>query len=87
MMLEFANKAPVALRPTMGVHCSMTDKQAVIDALSRLPEDVSLDEITEELLIMAAVRRGRADIAAGRTKTLEEVEKLAESWATAWTSR
>jgi predicted transcriptional regulator len=65
----------------------MTDKQAVIDALNRLPEDVSLDEITEELRIMAAVRRGRADIAAGRTKTHEEVEKLVETWATAWTSR
>jgi predicted transcriptional regulator len=65
----------------------MTDKQAVIDALSRLPEDVSLDEITEELRIMAAVRRGRADIAAGRTKTHEEVTTLVESWATAWTSR
>ncbi len=65
----------------------MTDKQAVIDALNRLPEDVSLDEITEELRIMAAIRRGRADIAAGRTKTHEEVEKLVESWATAWTSR
>lgn len=65
----------------------MTDKQAVIDALNRLPEDVSLDEITEELRIMAAVRRGRADIAAGRTKTHEEVENLVESWATAWTSR
>lgn len=65
----------------------MNDKQAVIDALSRLPEDVSLDEITEELRIMAAVRRGRADIAAGRTKTHEEVKKLVESWATAWTSR
>jgi len=65
----------------------MTDKQAVIDALNRLPEDVSLDEITEELRIMAAVRRGRADIAAGRTKTHEEVEKLVESWATAWSSR
>ena len=65
----------------------MTDKEAVIDALSRLPENVSLEEITEELRIMVAVRRGRADIAAGRTKTQEEVEQLAESWATAWASK
>jgi hypothetical protein len=36
----------------------MTDKQAVIDALTRLPETASLDEITEELRIMAAIRRG-----------------------------
>jgi predicted transcriptional regulator len=65
----------------------MTDKQAVIDALNRLPEAASLEEITEELHIMAAIRRGRADIAAGRSKTHEEVEQLANSWAMAWTSR
>jgi len=65
----------------------MTDKQAVVDALQRLPENASLEEITEELRIMAAVRRGRADVAAGRTKTHEEVRDLIESWATAWTSK
>jgi predicted transcriptional regulator len=60
----------------------MTDKQEVIDALRSLPEDTSLEEIIEELRIMAAVRRGRAAIAAGRTKTHEEVEQLVESWFT-----
>ena len=64
----------------------MTDKQAVIDALRRLPEDATLEEISEELRIMASIRRGRADIAAGRTKTQQEAEHLLESWATAWTS-
>jgi len=64
----------------------MTDKQAVMDALRRLPEDVSLDDISEELRIMAAIRRGREDIAAGRSKTHDEAEKLLESWASAWTS-
>jgi predicted transcriptional regulator len=65
----------------------MTDKEAVIDALSRLPENASIEEISEELRIMVAVRRGRADIAAGRTKTQEEVEQLVESWATKWASK
>ena len=65
----------------------MTDKQAVTDALNRLPEVASLEEITEELQIMASIRRGRADIVAGRSKSHEEVEQLADSWATAWTSR
>jgi predicted transcriptional regulator len=65
----------------------MTDKQAVVDALQRLPENATLEEITEELNILAAVRRGRADVAAGRTKTHEEAEKLLESWATAWTAK
>jgi predicted transcriptional regulator len=65
----------------------MTDKQAVLDAVQRLPDAISLEEITEELRIMASIRRARADIAAGRTKTQEEAERLLESWATAWTSR
>lgn len=65
----------------------MTDKQAVLDALQRLPESATLDEITKELRIMAAIRRGRDDIANGRVKSQEEAEKLLESWATAWTTR
>ena len=65
----------------------MTDKEAVLDALSRLPENASLEEITEELQIMAAVRRGREALAAGRTKTQEEVEQLVDSWATGWASK
>ncbi len=65
----------------------MTDKEAVLDALQRLPKNASLEEITEELRIMAAVRRGRADVAAGRAKTQQEVRDLLDSWATAWTSK
>jgi hypothetical protein len=37
---------------------AVTDKQAVADALSRLPESASLDEITDELQIMAAGSTG-----------------------------
>jgi predicted transcriptional regulator len=65
----------------------MTDKQAVLDAVQRLPDTASLEEITEELRIMAAVRLGRADVAAGHVKTQEEAERLLESWAPARTSR
>jgi predicted transcriptional regulator len=65
----------------------MTDKQAVMDALQRLPENASLDDIAEELHIMAAIRRGREDVAAGRTKTHQQAEQLMESWASAWTTK
>jgi len=77
----------LAARNLKGYFFTMTDKQAVLDALQRLPENASLEEITEELRIMAAVRRGRADVAAGRTKTHREVQDQLESWATAWTSK
>ena len=65
----------------------MTDKQAVLDALRRLPEEVSLEEIAEELKIMAAIRRGRNDVAAGRAKSQEEAEQSFASWASAWAPR
>ncbi|MGA3171896.1 MAG: hypothetical protein ABSE62_12895 [Chthoniobacteraceae bacterium] len=65
----------------------MTDKEAVIDALSRLPESASLEEITDEIRLMAAIRRGRDDIRAGRSKTHKEAEQSFESWASAWNSR
>jgi len=65
----------------------VTDKQAVMDALQRLPENASLDEITQELHLMASVRRGRADVAAGRVKPHQEVKEMLASWASAWTSK
>jgi predicted transcriptional regulator len=61
----------------------MTDKQAVLDALQRLPENALLEEIADELKIMAAIRKGRADVAAGRTKAHDEVRQVVESWACA----
>jgi predicted transcriptional regulator len=65
----------------------MTDKQAVLDALQRLPENASLDEITQELQLMAAVRRGREDIVAGRSKSHQEVKASLTSWAAEWTTK
>ena len=49
-----ASAAPLVLlsAPVRVSILLMTDKQAVIDALTRLPEDASFEEITEELRIM-----------------------------------
>ena len=65
----------------------MTDKQAVLDALQHLPENVSLEEIADELRVMASVRRSHLDIAAGRTQSHAEVERLVDSWASAWSTK
>lgn len=60
----------------------MTDKQIVLEAIRKLPDDISIEEIAEDVEILAAIRKGEADIAAGRFKTHEEVEKLLASWTT-----
>ncbi|HEX3799892.1 MAG TPA: hypothetical protein VH413_14455 [Verrucomicrobiae bacterium] len=58
----------------------MKDKQAAITAISKLPEDASIEEIAEELQILAAIKKGKADVKAGRTKSHAQVEKLFETW-------
>jgi predicted transcriptional regulator len=58
----------------------MTDKQRVIETVSGLPEQASLQQITEEIEILAAIRRGEEAADAGRTTPHEEVKKLLSSW-------
>jgi predicted transcriptional regulator len=58
----------------------MKDKQVAIRTISKLPEDASMAEIAEELQIMAALRKGKADVKAGRVKPHVQVEKLFETW-------
>ena len=57
-----------------------TDKQIALNALQRMPESATLDEISEELAILAAIRRGEAAADAGRTLTHEEVKQRSASW-------
>jgi hypothetical protein len=64
----------------------MTDKQAVYEVLGRLPEGASLEEVIVDLHILISIRRGRADVAAGRTHSQEQVQQLMQSWVTAWTA-
>ena len=58
----------------------MKDKQVAIQTISQLPEDASMAEIAEELQIMAAIRKGKTDVKAGRVKSHAQVEKLFETW-------
>jgi len=58
----------------------MTDKQRVLETISGLPEQASLQQIAEEVEILAAIRRGEEAADAGRTMPHEEVKKLLSSW-------
>jgi predicted transcriptional regulator len=57
-----------------------TDKQIAINALARMPESATLEEISEELAILAAIRRAEGDAAAGRARTHEEVKTRSAAW-------
>ena len=58
----------------------MSDKQAALEAIRQLPDEVSFREIREEIEFLAAVRGGEAQAHQGRLIPLEQVEKNLPSW-------
>jgi predicted transcriptional regulator len=60
-----------------------SNKDLVREALLRMPEDVSLEQISEEIAILAAINAGEEDVKQGRLIPHDEVvRRLAE-----WTSK
>jgi predicted transcriptional regulator len=59
---------------------TMSNKDTVIEAVRALPDGASFEEILEEVAILAAIRRGQADVEAGRVISHEEVKRQVASW-------
>ena len=60
----------------------MTDKQMVLDAVNKLPEQATFEQIRDELDIIAGIKRGLAASEAGEVKTHQEVKEIISSWTT-----
>jgi len=60
----------------------MSDKQAVLEAVSSMPDSLTLDEIRAELELLSKLREAEADIAAGRVIPHEEVKRRFSEWLT-----
>ena len=58
----------------------MSDKQAALEAIRQLPDEVSFREIREEIEFLAAVREGEHHADQGKVIPLEQVEKNLQSW-------
>ena len=58
----------------------MSTKQIVQDLLQRLPENVSLHDIAQEIEFIAAVRQGQTELDRGEGIPIEEVEGELPSW-------
>jgi hypothetical protein len=59
----------------------MSDKQLILKAVQKLPDDVSFEEVREEIEILAALRLARQASAEGRVRSLEEAKRHAVSWS------
>lgn len=58
----------------------ISPKQAVFDALRRMPETVTLDEIAAEFALLAALVKGEEDADAGRVVSHEEAMRRSAEW-------
>jgi predicted transcriptional regulator len=61
---------------------AMSDKEAVIELVKRLPSDVSLHEIIQQIEFIAAVKEGFDEIDQGKGIPVEDVEKMMDAWLT-----
>jgi predicted transcriptional regulator len=58
----------------------MSDKQAAIEAIQRLPDAVTLKEISEELELLAAIREGEDQADRGQVIPLEQLQQNLQQW-------
>ena len=58
----------------------MSNKETVIEAVRNLPEDATLEEISEQIAILAAIRRGEKAIAEGKTVTNDAAKERSATW-------
>jgi predicted transcriptional regulator len=58
---------------------AMSDKEMVIEAIRQLPDVVTIDEIAEEVAILAAIQKGERDVNAGCVVSHDQVKERAVS--------
>jgi hypothetical protein len=55
-------------------------KSTVIDIISKLPEEVSVDEIIERLIVLEKIERGQQQVKEGKVNTEDEAKAKLAKW-------
>jgi predicted transcriptional regulator len=58
----------------------MLTKDKVRRTLDRLPENFTVDQIVEELVVLNKIEEGLKDVEKGRVFTTEQVKKELKTW-------
>jgi predicted transcriptional regulator len=58
----------------------MSNKEVVIEAIRKLPEEATFQEIGDEIAMLAAIRRGEEAAHEGRVVPHEEVKRKVAAW-------
>lgn len=59
---------------------TLSNKEIVKDLLQRLPDQISLHQIAQEIEFIAAVRQGMAELDNGEGISIDEIAKELPSW-------
>ncbi len=60
----------------------MSAKELVLKTIRKMPAKATMDEIVEELAILAAIQRGEEAAEEGRVISHDEMKKRVKSWST-----
>jgi predicted transcriptional regulator len=60
----------------------MTQKELVLDAISELPDEASLDEIADRVDFLAAIQKGFDQLDRGEGIPHDELKRQLASWLT-----
>jgi hypothetical protein len=59
----------------------MSDREIVMDLLSRLPEDMPLEEVAREIGFLAGIQAARQQAGRREGTPAEDARKLIDAWA------
>jgi len=58
----------------------MITKEKLIQAIHKMPDNFSIEDVIEELVILSKIEQGLADVESGRIYTDKQVEKKMAKW-------
>ena len=59
----------------------MTIKEKVISVIQRLPDDVDLKDVSEEIALLVAIEEAEQDIKEGKTISNDEMKERIAEWS------
>jgi hypothetical protein len=58
----------------------MMRKTTVIESLNNLPDEFSIEEVIERLIIIEKIEKGRQDVLEGKINTEEQAKEKLRKW-------
>jgi len=70
----------ICVRKNWLLNFGIMTKEKVIEALEKMPQEFSTEELIERLIFIDKIEKGLQDLRDGKTMTLEEAKERARQW-------